>query len=124
MNIKDVREYLLSKPGATEEVPFNMPVPVFKVGDKIFGLINIHEPFRSSINLKYPKGAIHALRSAYDEIVPGYHMNKDNWNTIYLDGNLSEDLINELIDISYDLIFRGLTKKKQEEVLGEKQQLD
>lgn len=116
MNRKDVREYLLSKPGTTEAFPFDMLVPVFKVGDKIFALINIHEPQRPSMNLKYPKGAIHELRRAYPEIVPGYHMNKDNWNTIYLDGNLSDDLIKELIDISYDLIFQGLTKKKQDEV--------
>lgn len=116
MNINDVREYFLSKPGVTEALPFNMPVPVFKVGDKIFGVINIHEPQRSSINLKYPKGAIYALRDAHDEIIPGYHMNKDNWNTIYLDGTLSEDFIKELIDISYDLIFTGLTKNKQEEI--------
>lgn len=112
MNINEVREYLLSKPGVTEEKPFRMPVPVFKVGNKIFALINIHEPDRSSMNLKYPKESIHELRSSYDEIAPGYHMNKDNWNTVYLDGNLSPEIIKGLIDISYDLIFQELSPKK------------
>ena len=109
----------MSKPKVEEEVPFNMPVPVFKVGDKIFGLINIHEPDRPSINLKYPKDGIDGLRFAFKEIQPGYHMNKDNWNTVYLDGNLEDDFIKELIDISYELVFKALTKQKQKELLGD-----
>lgn len=119
MDLKKVKEYFLSKPGVTEEIPFNIPVPVFKVGDKMFGLINIHEPDRPSINLKYPKEEINELRFAFKEIQPGYHMNKDNWNTVYLDGILKEDFIRELIDISYKLVFNSLTKKKQKEIPGD-----
>lgn len=118
MDKKRVREYFLSKPGASEEVPFNMPVPVFKVGDKMFGLINIHEPDRPSINLKYPKEKINELRFAFSEIQPGYHMNKDNWNTVYLDGNLHAEFIKDLIDISYKLVFESLPKKKKQEISG------
>ncbi|MDK2917474.1 MAG: hypothetical protein PWQ37_207 [Candidatus Petromonas sp.] len=118
MNKEKVREYFLSKPGATEEKPFNIPVPVFKVGNKIFGLINIHEPDRPSINLKHSKDKIHELRSVFKDIKPGYHMNKDNWNTVYLDGDLEEDFIKELIDISYDLVFSSLSKKKQKEIMN------
>lgn len=118
MNKEKVREYFLSKPGATEEKPFNIPVPVFKVGNKMFGLINIHEPDRPSINLKHPKDKIHELRSVFKDIKPGYHMNKDNWNTVYLDGDLEEDFIKELIDISYDLVFSSLPKKKQKEIMN------
>lgn len=117
MDINKVREYFLSKPGVTEEIPFNMPVPVFKVGGKMFGLINIHEPDRSSINLKYPKEKISELRFAFSDIKPGYHMNKDNWNTVYLDGILKEDFVRELIDISYELVFKALPKKKQQEIM-------
>ena len=113
MNKEKVREYFLSKPGAIEEMPFTSPVPVMKVENKMFGLINIHESDRHSINLKYPKEKIHELRSIFKEIKPGYHMNKDNWNTVYLDGDLDDDLIQELIDISYDLVFSSLPKKEQ-----------
>lgn len=113
MNKEKVREYFLSKTGAIEDTPFNIPVPVFKVGNKMFGLLNIHESDRRSINVKYPKDKIHELRSIFKEIKPGYHMNKDNWNTVYLDGDLEEDLIKELIDISYDLVFNSLPKKEQ-----------
>ena len=118
MDIENIREYCLSKPGAVEDTIFKIEIPVFKVGDKMFGLINIHEPERSSINLKYSKEEIHEFRSMFDEIKPGYHMNKDNWNTVYLDGELEEDFIKKLIDISYDLVFNSLTKKKQKEVEG------
>ena len=116
MDLQKVRDYFLSKLGAVEDTPFRIPVPVFKVGDKMFGLINIHEPDKESINLKYPKDRIHDLRSAFAEIKPGYHMNKDNWNTIYLEGQLDDDFIFELIDISYELVFKSLTKKKQKEI--------
>lgn len=124
MNKDKVRQYFLSKLGTIEDVPFNIPVPVFKVGDKMFGLINIHEPDRLSINLKYPKDRIHEIRSIFKDIKPGYHMNKDNWNTVYLDGELDEDFIKELIDISYNLVFDSLTKKKQKEIIENKNNAD
>lgn len=119
MNIHEVRQYFLSKPGAIVEQPFNIPVPVFKVGDKMFGLINIHEQDRVSINLKYYKEKNELLREIFDEIKPGYHMNKTHWNTVYLDGNLEGKFIKELIDVSYEIVFKSLTKKKQKEILGE-----
>lgn len=116
MTEEKAREYFLSKPGVIEETPFNIPVPVFKVGNKMFGLINIHEKDRLSINLKYPKDKILEIRSIYEEVKPGYHMNKVHWNTVYLDGILEENFIKELIDISYDLVFNSLTKKIQQEI--------
>lgn len=116
MTIDAVRDYLLSKPGSSESTPFTIEVPVFKVSDKMFSLINIHEADRLSINLKYPKETIHEVRGLFAEIVPGYHMNKDNWNTVYLDGKLEDTFIMELIDISYDLVFKSLTKKKQKDI--------
>ncbi len=119
MDLEVAREYFLNKPGVIEERPFRMPVPVFKVGGKMVGFINIHEPERSSITIKYYKNRIDELRFIFKEIKPGYHMNKDNWNTVYLDGSIPEDFIKELIDISYRLVFDSLTQKKQKEILGE-----
>ncbi|MDK2823978.1 MAG: hypothetical protein PWQ67_332 [Clostridia bacterium] len=119
MNIEEVREYFLSKPGAVEEQPFNIPVPVFKVGGKMFGLINIHEPDRVSINLKHYKDQNDELREIYKEIQPGYHMNKTHWNTVYLDGSLNDDFVKKLIDTSYEIVFKSLDKKKRQEILSE-----
>lgn len=118
MNIEEVRQYFLSKTATTESYPFNISVPVFKVGDKMFGLINVHEPERSSINLKHYKEKNELLREIFDEIHPGYHMNKTHWNTVYLDGNLEDKFIKELIDISYEIVFKSLSKKKQKEILA------
>ncbi len=119
MKIEEVRKYFLSKPNAVEEYPFNIKVPVFKVGDKMFGLINVHEPDRDSINLKNYKERNDDLRLSFEEIIPGYHMNKTHWNTVYLDGKLDNDFIRELIDISYEIVFKSLTKAKQKEILKE-----
>ena len=117
MDIEEVRTYFLTKTGVVEEQPFNMPVPVFKIGEKMFALINIHEPNRQSINLKYYKEEVDNLRESFDEIQPGYHMNKTHWNTVYLDGSLKDECIKRLIDVSYEIVFKSLTKKKQKEVL-------
>ena len=110
MDIKDVRKYFLSKRGAYECFPFNEDVRVFKVENKMFGLINIHEE-RDSFNAKYPKDDIITLREYYEDIVPGYHMHKMHWNTIYLNGDVSDMLIKELIDISYNMIVDKLPKR-------------
>lgn len=117
MKVEDVRTYFLSKPDAVEEYPFNIKVPVFKVGGKMFGLINIHEPDRDSINLKNFKNKNDDLRLSFEEIIPGYHMNKAHWNTVYLDGQLDDDFVKELIDTSYKIVFTSLTKAKQKEIL-------
>ena len=114
MNKSEVRKYLLDKPGAVEENPFKMGVPVFKVGGKMFALINTHEE-QNSINLKYHRDSIQALRTSCDAVKPGYHMNKSNWNTVYI-ANLKNSLVKEMIDISYDLVFASLKKSKKAEI--------
>ena len=115
MNIQEIEDYFICKHGAVQKTPFKMPVPVFMVGEKIFALINIHEEKRS-INLKYPSDSIEQLRSSFEEIQPGYHMNKGHWNTVYFEG-LEDVLVKELIDISYDLVVASLSKAKKNELI-------
>ncbi|SHH67768.1 MmcQ/YjbR family DNA-binding protein [Clostridium grantii] len=119
MNIEDIEKYCLSKLGAEKGMPFKVPVPVYKVGGKIFGLANIHEN-RPSINLKNYKEENLILREMFQEVIPGYHMNKVHWNTIYLDGKLDDNIIKKFIDVSYDIVFNSLTKNKQKEVLRDR----
>jgi predicted DNA-binding protein (MmcQ/YjbR family) len=99
----DVATYVLGKLGAREEYPFGAQTSVFKVHGKMFALMPASdEPV--SINLKCdPTWAIR-LRQDYPEITPGYHMNKQHWNTLDLRGSLPEALVCELIDHSYDLV--------------------
>ena len=86
---------------------------VFKVLGKIFALISLDEnPLR--INLKCDPAQVPVLRAMHESIQPGYHMNKEHWNTIVLDGSLPELLIRRLIDESYDLVVAGLPKTKRE----------
>lgn len=109
MNVEELREYCLSKKGALECFPFDEDTLVVKVGGKMFALIDLFGEL--SINLKCdPEKAIE-LREVYSAIKPGYHMNKRLWNTVHIDGTLSNTLIKELIDHSYDLVFSSLPKK-------------
>lgn len=114
MHIEEFREYCLSKPGTTDECPFGPETLVMKVGGKVFALCSIEE--FTSINLKCdPEKAI-VLREEYTQIQPGYHMNKKHWNTVTMDG-LSEKMIAELIDHSYELVRASLPKKLRDELL-------
>ncbi len=109
MNIEEFREYCLAKPATSESLPFDNKTLVFKVHNKMFSLAGI-ENFES-VNLKCdPEYAIE-LREKFEGVQPGYHMNKQHWNTVLTDGSVLDDLLYELIDHSYDLVARGLRKK-------------
>ncbi len=111
MNIEEFREYCMAKPGVTEEFPFDEVTLVFKVAGKVFVLTNLDGDW--SLNLKCdPERAIE-LREQYPAIQPGYHMNKVHWNTVMMDGSLSQKLILELIDHSYQLVVDKLPKSKK-----------
>lgn len=111
MNIEDLRDYCLSKPGTTEGMPFGEQTLVFKVGGKIFLLIGLEQANRFNVKCD-PERAIE-LREQHHEIIPGFHMNKKHWNTVYLDGGLSLALVRELIDHSYELVLKSLPKNLQ-----------
>ena len=114
MNVEDYRDYCLKKACATEGFPFDNNVLVFKVMGKMFALAGI-DPFER-INLKcIPELAIE-LREEFYSIKPGWHMNKKHWNTIEINGDATDKKIYELIDLSYDLVVKTLTKKLKEEL--------
>ncbi len=115
MNVETLRQACLAKRGVTEEFPFDADTLVFKVMGKMFALVAL-ERLPPQCNLKCePERAIE-LREAYDgNIIPGYHMSKKHWNTIFLE-SVPPNLIGELIDHSYDLVVSGLTKKLKEEL--------
>ena len=114
MNIEAFREYCISKKGATEELPFGPETLVFKVMGKIFAITSI-ENF-TSINLKCDPETAVALREEYTAIQPGFHMNKKHWNTILMNGTISDKTIFNWTDHSYELVVQSLTKKLKEEL--------
>jgi len=109
MNIEEFREYCMAKPGVTEEFPFDETTLVFKVMGKMFALTNLDGEW--SLALKCDPERAVELREQYPAIRPGYHMSKVHWNTVMMDGSLSQKLILELVDHSYQLVVDKLPKK-------------
>ena len=121
MNIQQLYEFCLSKKGVTEHFPFDEDTLVFKVGGKMFALTSLKqfEDGNPSINLKCDPEKAAELRAEYDGIRPGYHMSKVHWNSVDFNKDVSTKMICELINHSYDLVFKSLTKKVQAEVIQE-----
>ena len=116
MNIEEFTEYCLSKPGVTEEFPFDETTLVFKVMGKMFALTNLEGDWSLSLKCD-PERAIE-LRETYPAIQPAYHMNKTHWNSVYMDGSLSTKLILELVDHSYQLVVGKLPLKLRSALIG------
>lgn len=112
MNIETFREYCLSKPAATEGTPFGPENIVFKVEGKMFALATLDE-VPSAVNLKCDPDLALELRDRYEQVSPGYHMNKKHWNTVVLDGVIPQAEIRKMIDHSYDLVVQSLPKAKR-----------
>jgi predicted DNA-binding protein (MmcQ/YjbR family) len=102
MNIEDVRAYCLKKPEVTEGFPFGDDTLVFKVKGKIFVLANLDGDL--SLNLKCDPAMAIELRERYSSVIPGYHMNKKHWNTVYLNGTIPDKEVLLWIDNSYKLV--------------------
>lgn len=114
MNIEDFRNYCLNKKGVEESLPFGPDTLVFKVLNKIFAITGLNEDeFR--VNLKCDTERAVELRATYPDIIPGWHMNKKHWNTVYFErGTINEPLLVELIDHSYDMVVKSLKKADKE----------
>ena len=116
MNVESFREYCLSKPVATEDTPFGPEDIVFKVAGKMFAIAALMEvPPR--VNLKCDPDLALELRDRYEQVQPGYHMNKKHWNTVVLDGVIPGKEIEKMIDDSYDLVVQSLPKGKRDKLL-------
>ncbi|MEZ7504224.1 MmcQ/YjbR family DNA-binding protein [Flavobacterium sp. Arc2] len=119
MNLESFYEYCLSKKGVTEHFPFDEDTLVFKVGGKMFALSSLSqwEKGDPAVNLKCDPERAQELRAQYDDIKPGWHMSKTHWNTVAINKEVPDTLVKELIDHSYELVYKSLTKKIQEEIL-------
>jgi predicted DNA-binding protein (MmcQ/YjbR family) len=108
MNIESLREYCLEKAGVEETLPFGPDNLVFKTDGKMFLLVGLdNEPLQFNVKCD-PEKAIE-LREQFSCVLPGYHMNKKHWNTVIVDGTVSDKQLKEWIDWSYSLV----SKKKK-----------
>lgn len=112
MDIESLRDYCLAKKGSSEDLPFDDVTLVFKVLDKAFALTSLKgDDLR--VNLKCdPEYAIE-LREEHADIIPGFHMNKKHWNSVYFERELDDRFLMSLIDHSYDLVVGKMTKAQK-----------
>jgi predicted DNA-binding protein (MmcQ/YjbR family) len=114
MHIEELRAYVLKKKNVTEGFPFGDTVIVFKVNDKVFLLVPL-DTVRLQFNAKCDPDKAIELRERYpDCVLPGYHMSKKHWNTVIVDGTLTNRQLKDLIDDSYTLVVEKHGKKNKE----------
>jgi predicted DNA-binding protein (MmcQ/YjbR family) len=111
MDLAEFREYCLTKPGATEGTPFGPDVLVFKVNGKMFALAALDQ-LPTTVNLKCDPDLALDLRDRYEQVRPGYHMNKKHWNTLEIEHGIPDAELRKMIDHSYELVIRRLPKPR------------
>ncbi|MEK4510945.1 MmcQ/YjbR family DNA-binding protein [Paenibacillus sp. FSL K6-2524] len=109
-------DYCIKKHGATKEYPFGDDPMVIKIAGKMFALIFEDEGDHFHLNLKCDPVIAANLREQLEAVRPGFHMNKKHWNTVMIDGSLSESEVYDMIDHSYDLVVNNLPKRLKESI--------
>jgi predicted DNA-binding protein (MmcQ/YjbR family) len=113
VNAEALRDCCLSLTGASESFPFGPEVSVFKVSGKMFALSILDQvPLR--ISLKCEPELAEQLRATHPAVLPGYHLNKRHWNTVIIDGTLTDQMIRDMIEDSYDLVVSKLPRAQQQ----------
>ena len=115
MDLAQFREYCLSKPRAIEDTPFGPDVLVFKVRGKMFALAALEE-VPTTVNLKCEPDLALELRDRYEQVRPGYHMNKKHWNTVEIDSGIPDVELRKMIDHSYELVTKSLPKAERKKL--------
>jgi len=116
VDLESFREYCLKKGPVTEGTPFGEDTLVFKVGGKMFALASLDE-IPARVNLKCDPDLALELRDRFEQVRPGYHMNKKHWNTVEIDSGLPEKELREMIDHSYQLVIESLSKAVRSKLL-------
>lgn len=112
--------YLLDMRGVTKDLKKEWNWIRYQIGGKLFTAICLDDndvPYYITLKLDPLEGQF--LRGEFEDIVPGFYMNKEHWNSIKPDGAVPDELLKELLEKSYRLVLNGLSKKKQREILGE-----
>lgn len=115
-DFQQCRDYCLQQRQSVEDFPFGPDVYVYKVG-KIFAILSEQDGV-ARVNLKCDPAEAQMLRDIFAAITPGYHMNKQHWNTVLLDGSVPDNEIKRQIENSYQLIVNSLPKAKRSQLAG------
>lgn len=109
---------MLSKKGAVKEFKVEWDAYRFMLGDKMFAMQGLDNLGREILTLKLAPEFGILMRETYEAVIPGYYMNKVHWNSILLNKEMPEDVLKAMMDQSYELVLKGLSQKKQKELLG------
>ena len=115
-----IEEYLMGKPGVTKDLQADWNWIRFHIGGKMFAAICLDDndlPYYITLKLEPLEGDF--WRKQYEDIIPGYYMNKLHWNSVKADGEVSDDILKDLLDKAYQIVLKSLSKKKQKEILGD-----
>ncbi|BDU49708.1 MmcQ/YjbR family DNA-binding protein [Haliovirga abyssi] len=118
MNINDLKNYCLNKKGVYIDFPFDDRTITFKIGSKMFALSDIKtgEEKNLKVNLKCNPELAMDLRNIYEGVIPGWHMNKKHWNSVFLNSDIPINEIFKMIDHSYELVFKSLKKSEKAKI--------
>ncbi|CFX31028.1 Uncharacterised protein YjbR [Syntrophomonas zehnderi OL-4] len=114
-----IDEYCLAKHGAEKDFKIEWNAIRYLIGGKMFALQGGDKYEKPIITLKCIPPFGETLRKEYKHIVAGYYMNKEHWNSVYLDGDVPDAVLKQMIDMSYDLVFNSLSKKLQRQLLSD-----
>ncbi len=120
MKYEWIDEYCLSKVGAEKDFKVEWDATRYLIRGKMFALQGEDKDKNEIITLKCEPMIGKSLREQYQHIIAGYYMNKVHWNSVYLDGDMPDDVLKQMIDMSYELVLNSLSKKLQKELLEHK----
>jgi len=109
-------EYLTAKTGATKLYKAEWEATLYRLADKMFAMCGGDKEGRPIVSFKLDPSHGDMLRQQFADIIPGYYLNKLHWNSLYLEGIVPDDVVRNMADESYHLIYESLSKKKQQEV--------
>ena len=117
MNYEWLDEYCLSKKGTIKDFKVEWNATRYLIGGKMFAMQGGDKHKKAIVTLKCDPLFTRSLREQYQHIVAGYYMNKEHWNSLYLDGDVPDDVLKQMIDMSYELVLGNLSKKVQKEII-------
>lgn len=109
-------EYIGTKKGVQKEYKAEWGVHRYMLSDKMIGMLGKDNEDRNIITLKCEPSFGEFLREQFDDVYPGYYMNKVHWNSLDMDGKVPDNILKEMIDQSYSLILQSFSKKKQAQI--------
>lgn len=120
MKYEWIDEYLLKMPGVSKDLQKDWNWIRYRIGEKMFAAICLDDndkPYYITLKLEPLEGDF--WRKQYEDIIPGYYMNKTHWNSVKADGNVPDDILMDLLEKAYRIVLESLSKKRQKEILGD-----